>query len=243
MNIKLFDGTVWSQKDLLDKMDDNSFYYGYLGVNCLSSSSVKKLVDGVDNYLFEDNKFDPNSKPLRDGRLIHVTILENDKLDDYYDFVDVATRRNKEYKEIKETSQKEVMLSKERLWAEDLREAIMQNSRAEELIQHGQCEVPAIGYIQGLPVRGKADCLNSDRVIDLKTTSDIDNWDYNKYFYGYDIQAYLYCELFKKDKFEFVIIDKRTKKVKTDIADDHFIKSGEEKVTKAVKNYIRYFGF
>jgi hypothetical protein len=135
------------------------------------------------------------------------------------------------------------MLHKERLWAEDLKEAIMQNSRAEELIQHGQCEVPGINYIQGLPFRGKADCLNSDRVIDLKTTSDIDNWDYNKYFYGYDIQAYLYCELFNKDKFEFVIIDKRTKKVKTDIADDYFIQSGKEKVEKAVKNYIRYFGF
>lgn len=243
MNIELFDGSIWSQKDLLNKMDDNSFYYGYLGVNCLSSSSIKKLVDGVEGYLFEDNKFDPNSKPLRDGRLIHVTILENNKLDEYYDFVDVYSRRNKEYKQLKETSSKEVMLTKERVWAEDLREAIMENSRAEELIVHGQCEVPGINYIMGLPFRGKADCLNADRVIDLKTTSDIDNWDYNKYFYGYDIQAYLYQKLFNKDIFEFVIIDKKTKKVKTDIADDSFIKSGEEKVKKAVENYIKHFGF
>ena len=239
--IRLLDGTEWKIKELINKMYDNVFYYGYLGVNALSSSSCKKLCDSVEDYLFENNKFSPDIKPLRDGRLFHVTILEADKMKDYYDFIDVPTRRSKDFKQLKRVSKKEVMTEKERLWAEDLKTHILKHSRANKLITNGEPEVPNINYVFGLPFRGKADLLCQDRVVDIKTTSDIDNWEYNKYFYGYDIQAYLYKELFDKDTFEFVVIDKRTKKVITDEASLDFLRSGERKVKRAVKNYVRYF--
>ena len=239
--IRLLDGTEWKIKELINKMYDNVFYYGYLGVNALSSSSCKKLCDSVEDYLFEDNKFSPDIKPLRDGRLFHVTILEADKMKDYYDFIDVPTRRSKDFKQLKRVSKKEVMTEKERLWAEDLKKHILKHSRANKLITNGEPEVPNINYVFGLPFRGKADLLCQDRVVDIKTTGDIDNWEYNKYFYGYDIQAYLYKELFDKDTFEFVVIDKRTKKVITDEASLDFLRSGERKVKRAVKNYVRYF--
>ena len=239
--IRLLDGTEWQIEELINKMYDNVFYYGYLGVNALSSSSCKKLCDSVEEYLFEDNKFSPDIKPLRDGRLFHVTILEADKMKDYYDFIDVPTRRSKDFKQLKRVSKKEVMTEKERLWAEDLKTHILKHSRANKLITNGEPEVPNINYVFGLPFRGKADLLCQDRVVDIKTTCDIDNWEYNKYFYGYDIQAYLYKELFDKDTFEFVVIDKRTKKVITDEASLDFLRSGERKVERAVKNYVRYF--
>ena len=239
--IRLLDGTEWQIEELINKMYDNVFYYGYLGVNALSSSSCKKLCDSVEEYLFEDNKFSPDIIPLRDGRLFHVTILEADKMKDYYDFIDVPTRRSKDFKQLKRVSKKEVMTEKERLWAEDLKTHILKHSRANKLITNGEPEVPNINYVFGLPFRGKADLLCQDRVVDIKTTGDIDNWEYNKYFYGYDIQAYLYKELFDKDTFEFVVIDKRTKKVITDEASLDFLRSGERKVERAVKNYVRYF--
>ena len=239
--IRLLDGTEWQIEELINKMYDNVFYYGYLGVNALSSSYCKKLCDSVEEYLFEDNKFSPDIKPLRDGRLFHVTILEADKMKDYYDFIDVPTRRSKDFKQLKRVSKKEVMTEKERLWAEDLKTHILKHSRANKLITNGEPEVPNINYVFGLPFRGKADLLCQDRVVDIKTTGDIDNWEYNKYFYGYDIQAYLYKELFDKDTFEFVVIDKRTKKVITDEASLDFLRSGERKVERAVKNYVRYF--
>ena len=239
--IRLLDGTEWKIKELINNMYDNVFYYGYLGVNALSSSSCKKLCDSVEDYLFEDNKFSPDIKPLRDGRLFHVTILEADKMKDYYDFIDVPTRRSKDFKQLKRVSKKEVMTEKERLWAEDLKTHILKHSRANKLITNGEPEVPNINYVFGLPFRGKADLLCQDRVVDIKTTGDIDNWEYNKYFYCYDIQAYLYKELFDKDTFEFVVIDKRTKKVITDEASLDFLRSGERKVERAVKNYVRYF--
>lgn len=119
--ITLLDGSVWNVDEIIDKMYDNVFYYGYLGVNALSSSSCKKLCESVEDYLFEDNNFSPNIKPLRDGRLFHVTILEADKMNEYYDFIDVSTRRSKEYKELAKVSKKEIILEKERLWAQDLK--------------------------------------------------------------------------------------------------------------------------
>ena len=39
--IKLFDGKNWGVDEILKQMDDDSFYYGYLGQNALSSSSAK----------------------------------------------------------------------------------------------------------------------------------------------------------------------------------------------------------
>jgi hypothetical protein len=239
--IRLLDGSEWSVDEILEKMYDNVFYYGYLGTNALSSTSCKKLCESVEDYLFEDNNFSPDLKPLRDGRLFHVTVLESDKMKDYYDFIDVPTRRSRDFKELKKTSKKEVMTEKERLWAVDLKKHILKHSRSGELIKNGEPEVPNINYVFGLPFRGKADLLCDDRVVDIKTTGDIANWEYNKYFYGYDIQAYLYTKLFNRDNFEFIIIDKRTKKVITDEATGDFLVSGQRKVERAVDNYVKYF--
>lgn len=244
--IKLLDGTDWAVDDLVEKMHDNEFYYGYLNKACLSSSSCKKLLEGVDSYLGSTEPLDSNMKPLREGRLIHVSLLEKDKLDDYYHFVDVATRRNKGYKEaVKDLSLegKEIMLSKEKIWAQGIVDAVLDNPTANELFTGGTYETPGVGYVQGIPFRAKADCLIDDRIVDLKTTSDIDSWHYNMDLYNYDAQAYIYMTIFKKKMFTFVIVDKKTLKVKTYDATPDDIQRGYEKVSEAIGNYIDGVGF
>lgn len=244
--IKLLDGTDWAVDDLVEKMYDNEFYYGYLNKACLSSSSCKKLLEGIDSYLGSTEPIDSNMKPLREGRLIHVSLLEKDKIDDYYHFVDVATRRNKGYKEaVKDPSLegKEIMLSKEKVWAQSIVDAVLDNPTANELFTGGEYEIPGVGYVQGIPFRAKADCLRDDRIVDLKTTSDIDSWQYNMDLYNYDAQAYIYMTIFKKKSFTFVIVDKRTLKVKTYDATPDDIQQGYEKVSEAIGNYIEGMGF
>jgi hypothetical protein len=244
--IKLLDGTDWAVDDLVEKMYDNEFYYGYLNKACLSSSSCKKLLEGIDSYLGSTEPLDSNMKPLREGRLIHVSLLEKDKIDDYYHFVDVATRRNKGYKEaVKDPSLegKEIMLSKEKVWAEGIVDAVLDNPTANDLFTGGEYEIPGVGYVQGIPFRAKADCLRDDRIVDLKTTSDIDSWQYNMDLYNYDAQAYIYMTIFKKKSFTFVIVDKRTLKVKTYDATPDDIQQGYEKVSEAIGNYIEGVGF
>ena len=244
--IKLLDGTDWAVDDLVEKMHDNEFYYGYLNKACLSSSSCKKLLEGIDSYLGSTEPLDSNMKPLREGRLIHVSLLEKDKIDDYYHFVDVATRRNKGYKEaVKDPSLegKEIMLSKEKVWAEGIVDAVLDNPTANDLFTGGEYETPGVGYVQGIPFRAKADCLRDNRIVDLKTTSDIDSWQYNMDLYNYDAQAYIYMTIFKKKSFTFVIVDKRTLKVKTYDATPDDIQQGYEKVSEAIGNYIEGVGF
>ena len=49
--IRLLDNKEWEKKPLIQKMYDDSFYYGYLGKNTLSSSSIKDLYSKPKDYL------------------------------------------------------------------------------------------------------------------------------------------------------------------------------------------------
>jgi len=62
-------------------------------------------------------------------------------------------------------------------------------------------------------------------------------------FYGYDAQAYIYMTIFKKKSFTFVIVDKKTLKVKTYDATSDDIQQGKQKVSEAISNYIEGVGF
>ena len=53
--IKLLDGSEWNVKEILEKMEDNNFYYGFLGKNTLSSSVAKKLMVSADDYIQDIN--------------------------------------------------------------------------------------------------------------------------------------------------------------------------------------------
>ena len=47
---KTFDGKEWNKEDVLFRMNEDSFYYDYMGKNCLSSSSVTKLLSSPREY-------------------------------------------------------------------------------------------------------------------------------------------------------------------------------------------------
>ena len=124
-------------------------------------------------------------------------------------FVDVQSKNSKAYKLAKEEHGK-VYTIKQKRDAERLADAFLRNEHALQLITNCEFEVPAIGMIQGYPFRGKADVLDSYRVVDLKTTSDLKAFPYSSRKYGYDVQVYIYSELFNKpyEEFKFIAIDK-----------------------------------
>ena len=49
--VRTFDGKEWERDDILPLMDNDEFYYGYLGQNALSSSSFKTILTDFDEYL------------------------------------------------------------------------------------------------------------------------------------------------------------------------------------------------
>ena len=97
--ITTFDNKEWGEDEILPHMYDDSFYYGYLGKNALSSSAFKTILNDYDQYVNDLTKEDTagESQPLRDGRLIHLQVLEPERIQDLT-IID-STKGSKLYKE------------------------------------------------------------------------------------------------------------------------------------------------
>ena len=93
-----------------------------------------------------------------------------------------------------------------------MRDKVMANDICRDLIQGSQCEYEQPGIIDLFDNKwkGKADIVNHEEklVIDLKTTSDIDKFQWSASKYNYDSQAYIYSKLFGYE-FLFIVIDKK----------------------------------
>jgi len=239
--IKLLNNEEFKVKDILKKMDDDSFYYGYLSKHALSSSMCKSLLEGPEVYA-NKLKEPPKAKepqPFRDGRLIHLLALEPHRIEELT-IID-STKGSKLYKlAIEEKPAQTVYTRAELNRCKDIADAVLENDDFKNIVKDASFEIPSISNYNGLPFRGKADVLLPGVVVDLKTTSDIDNFDQAALLYGYDLQAALYLELFESFEFKYIVVDKKTKEVKTVQFSDDFIQSGYDKLDLATENYYKY---
>ena len=90
--------------------------------------------------------------------------------------------------------------------------------------------------------KGKADIVNHNEklIIDLKTTADIDKFQWSASKYNYDSQAYIYSRLFGYE-FLFIVIDKTTHQIGMFDCSPKFYERGEEKVSKASEAYDLFY--
>jgi len=239
--ITLLDGSEHEEKDILYKMQQDNYYYGYLSKAALSSSSLKLLLASPKTYYNVTKYGSPESQPLRDGWLFHAAILEPDVFNAQI-FVDVESKNSKAYKLAKEEHGK-VFTKKEKRNAERMADAFLRNEKALQYIQNSEFEVPAIGDVMGMPFRGKADVLGKNRICDLKSSSDLKAFPYSAKKYSYDVQCYLYCQLFNVsyDAFTFLVIDKGSLDIGVFHCSEDFYLSGKQKTEKAVEIYNTYF--
>ena len=241
MKIKLLDNKQHDYCEVKEKMYDDSFYYGELNELALSSSSIKLLVDSPKKYYFVNKYGNAESQGLRDGTLLHTLILEPEKWDQFH-FVDVLSKNSKAYKEAK-AEFGTVYTKKEKQDAERVADAILKNEAALKLMSDCEFEVPVLGEVMGMPFRGKADILGTNRICDIKTTSDIKAFPYSARKYGYDVQVYLYCELFNIDysNFKFLVVDKGSLDIGVWDVSEQFYLKGKEKVELGIETYKEYF--
>ncbi len=224
---------------VLELLKNDHEYYAGVGKNYLSNSDIGTLLNNPKEFGVprEDNK------AFMEGRYFHQLILEPEKAKDIK-YVDASTRTTKIYKEFcEENNLPFCLLQKE---VEDIQSlvGIINGNIAffEELYKKGnQYEIPAIAEIQGMMWKGKADIVTDDSIIDLKTTSDIDKFKWNAKKYNYDSQCYIYQMLFGKP-LVFYVIDKTTGVLGIFRPTEEFIKSGEEKVGRAIEVFNKYFG-
>ena len=239
--IKLLDGKYYDKAELLKRMDDDTFYYGELNELALSSSSLKLLLSSPKTYKFSLEYGSGDSSALRMGALFHWAILEPLKFSEQK-FIEVQSRNTKKFREaVAEFGT--VYTAKERNETERLVDAFYRNEYAKQLITKAEFEVPAIDNVLDYPFRGKADVLAADRIVDLKTTTNIKDFSWSANKYGYDVQCYLYCNLFKREykDFHFLVLDKGSLDIGIFNCSEEFYYRGEEKVEKALDLYNKFF--
>lgn len=237
--IKLLNNEEFTKQELLSKMDNDEFYYGYLGQHALSSSSCKKLLQSPYAYHKSLTEKQQNVQALRDGQLIHLMVLEPHKVD-YLTFTD-GTKASKAYKlAVEEVGSHNVFTNSEYHKSKKIAERVRSQSDIKAMLDGAEYEIPEIGYYNNLPFRGKADILKDGVVMDLKTTSDLKSFERSANFFSYDLQAALYLELFNAFEFEFIVVDKNTLDVGIYKCSERFIESGKRKLDIATQNYEEY---
>lgn len=224
---------------VLELLKNDQEYYGGIGKNYLSNSDIDTLLNNPKDF----GKAREDNKVFAEGRHFHQLILEPEKAKNVV-YVNASTRNTNIYRDFcEENNIPFCLLQKE---VEDIQNlvGIINGNIAffEEIYKAGnQYEVPAVGEIQGMMWKGKADIITDNAIIDLKTTSDIDKFKWNAKKYNYDSQCYIYQMLFGKP-LVFYVIDKTTGVLGIFRPTEEFIQSGEAKVGRAVEVFNKYFG-
>jgi hypothetical protein len=225
--------------NIIETLKSDAEYYGGVGKNYLSNSDIGALLSNPNEFGVqrEDNK------TFAEGRYFHQLLLEPEKAK-AVQFVDASSRNTNIYKEfIEKSGMPFCMLSKEGEEIRALASTMKGNINFyEEIYRDGNVfEQPAVGSIQGMMWKGKADIVTNDSIIDLKTTGDIHKFKWSAKAYNYDSQCYIYEQLFGKP-LVFYVIDKSTHQLGIFTPSENFIKGGELKVAKAIEVYKAYFG-
>jgi hypothetical protein len=239
------EGTVsLNKKDIIEKLKDDNEYYNGIGLEFISNSDIKLIIESP--RTFDLIKRNPNLRvhttPMVLGNFLHTAILEPHKVDDKFIVVDASSRATKRYKEMANETTKNCLL---------INEYNNMMACAERLTNHedvkpflvGEKEVPNVGTIFNHNFKCKADIWNpeTNTIIDIKTTSDINNFNYSARKYYYNSQAYIYRKLFNAENFVFVVVDKSSQDIGIFETSEEFVEAGQEKVQQAINVYDRYF--
>lgn len=222
-------------KETIEKLKDDKEYYGEYGKGFLSASDIKSLLENPSKF-----KQTETTLPMVIGRYFHTMMLEPDKLDEF-PVIDVATRNNKAYREV--SNGEIILLQKEVDEMSMLADKMKSNMDIFDMIyQDGNhYEVPMVKKIHGEMWKGKCDILASNKVIDIKTTSDITKFKSSAWAYNYDAQAYLYQELFNLPMV-FIVGCKKTLQLSVFNCSPEFIDRGRDKVLDAIISWRKFFG-
>ena len=235
-----------NKKQILQKLRNDEDYYGDFGNQFLSNSHVGKLLKDP-LRAFEPSKPSP---AFLVGGYFHTCILEPDKLEKFK-VVKSTTRNTKAYKDV--AGGELCLLQHEVDAIELMREKVMANDICRDLIIGtkkvgpqswgvNEFEVPMVTELFGNMWKGKADIVNHNEklVIDLKTTADIEKFQWSASKFNYDSQAYIYSKLFGYE-FLFIVIDKNTHQIGMFDCSPQFYERGEEKVSKASEAYDLFY--
>ena len=221
-------------QETLNRLENDEDYYGDFGQQFLSNSDIYSLLNNPKQFRKGNGG---KTLPMLHGSYLHTAVLEPHKLDNFK-IIDASTRTTKIYKS--ECDNELTLLKKE---VESLNEMIktIKSVWYDDIYKEGnQYEVPGIMDLFGYKWKGKADIITSEKIIDIKTTGDINKFRYSAKQYNYDSQAYIYSHMFGVPV-EFYVIDKSSLELGVYKCSEDFLESGESKVMRAIDVYEKFF--
>jgi len=181
----------------------------------LSYSSLKAFAKSPNHYLlYKSRKMKP-TPAMQLGSIADCLVLTPDRFERQYSVLPEIDRRTKEGKAIYETfledaQGKDLVKMETYREAKSIADAVIHHREAMELLQ-GQKQVELSGEIHGIEFRGFADAVNSNSVIDLKTTQDASPGNFQKQAYNlmYHLQCAIYLELSGAHNFFWLAVENR----------------------------------
>ena len=226
-----------NSKEIVDKLREDKHYYGKFGQQYLSNSNIKTLLSEPENLYTPVEK----TSAMLIGGYFHTIILEPEKVKSFR-IVESSSRNTKHYKEISDGEM--CLLQHEADMVEAMTDKLLKNRFIESLITGSNIiyEEPAVGKIFNFNWKAKADIINYDErlVIDLKTTTNLDNFRFSANKFNYDSQSYIYNKLFGFEMV-FIAMDKNTHKIKLCDCSEKFLQKGEDKVIKACEMFDLHY--
>lgn len=223
-------------QNIIDTLrNDHEYYYG-IGQKYLSNSNIETLTKNPKMY----GKPTPKTVAMLMGNAVHeLTFFGSTNLDT----IDTSTRNTKVYKDREQEGH--VLLAKEMISCERIAETLRNTDAAGILFNDDNIyEEPMVKDLfgNGVQWKGKADiiCPSINKIIDLKTTSNIDAFSSKARMYNYDSQAWIYKELFGMEMM-FFVIEKDTMRMKRIDVSDETLERGRAKALEAEANYIDMF--
>ncbi len=222
-------------KTIIEELRKDSNYYGEYGSQFISNSDIGTLLKNPKQFKVRE---EPTIAMLQ-GSYLHTALLEPEKLDNFK-IVEASTRNTNIYKDASNGSL--LLLKHEKDELDSLVSTIKGNFKFyEDIYAEGNIyEEPATMELFGLPFKGKCDIVCEDFLIDIKTTSDIDDFKWSARKYNYDSQSYIYQQLFDKPLI-FYVICKKSHRLGIFEPSEEFILSGKDKVLRAVEVYKKFF--
>ena len=223
-------------KTIIDSLRDDDKYYGEVGSAYLSNSDIGTLLSNPQGFKKPKEK----TPEMVKGSYLHTLVLEPGKIVNFRT-ISASSRNTNKYKE--ESKGEVILLDSEAEEIRKMAKKIEDNFELYDLLHVGTTsyEEPAVGEIFGAPWKGKADVLKPEMIVDLKTTSRLDDFKFSAKKYNYDSQAYVYQKLFGVPV-TFLAIEKGSMRTAVFETSKYFLESGERKVIQAVNLWARFFG-
>jgi len=224
--------------NIIEKLKSDENYYGEFGSKYISNSDINTLLKNPRMFKVKEEP----TVPMIQGSYLHTAMLEPEKLVNF-EVVEASTRNTNIYKDAVSNSSSAILLLKNE---QDELDSLVSTMKGnfffyENIYRDGNVfEQPAVGEIFGMPFKGKADIVSEDILIDIKTTSDIDDFRWSAKKYNYDSQAYIYSQLFGKP-LVFYVVCKKSHRLGVFEPSEEFILGGRDKVMRAIEVYKKFF--